>query len=805
METLLHGSLTSEKVSASVGGGNFVWPSLSVEDTIKVRLRFTHRIDDGETLKRGVNVQNVFAGVGLVDVRPSEGALKLKIGNGAVGETNVTADIDFDAEASEWAAAINALAVVGEGGTYGAASVRSDNGSMIVVFAGEVAAVPITVQESTLAPKSLVRIYAQLNEGKIEHEIRLIVAPWEFTETFWREEPKPPFIERVEAGNDETGLNEVQRLVIPSEFEASYRIFRAGVPSGVLIPADDADGIAAALVRLADEGGEFSVTETDADTARIEFGGTMAATPQDLLTVQVYDAPEGDLTFMLNLDRWSVYQALRASDNVAAVIQIRVAYLDDQGEPQVWSHIGGVTIQRGLIWAGMAAGSDVDWLRFVANRTFLYRNPGSVVTGYQSVTRTIGGGTGIYEITHDLNARNLIYTAATNPTPGTKLVEGRDFEIDDETLGGFRLTLKEGGLFTNLDPEDEENDIPAEGGIVLTFLAPLDRSALANHGHTMAQIEGLVEAFAAALARIEALETAQGGGNLISRDPAAPLIVRTLPTVWRVLRSRVLPSRPSSLAAFDASSLRDAALLPALHDAATEALPLPLPEPGGDNKGKVFLAGEAVEDFPDGGLRAGDFAACTDGEWFRVAKSASGESSYYPVAYEVELFREFISADELALKSALTLRFGFEAMMASPKRRPRDRESLAVHWYLFVAVGSIVRDASPGTPGSNLDSVTWADPVIETRIEVTPIPKASRFGIEIQRSGAGVLSLKTTVLRNTTGGVAPASANFALRGWLGRFDVDDKALDPRGLVLLRGLDVGLDGETDASLGKIIIS
>lgn len=808
MEALLNASLTSEKLTQTVGGASHSWPLLSVGDKAKVRLRFTHRVEDAEVAKRGVNVQNVFAAIGLVDVRPSSGKVQLKIGGGAAVEgTNVTAEIAFDADEAAWATALNDLTVVGGGGTYGAASVTLDNGSVIVVFAGAVASVPITVHTNTLAPTSLVRIYSQLQNGVVEHEIRLIVAPWEFTETFWREEPRPPYIERVQGGDSEAGLNEIQRLVIPSDFEASYRIYREMAASGVLIPADDAEGIAAALEHLADADGEFIVTETDADTARIEFAGSMGATPFDLLTVLPFDAPEGDITFVLNLDRFAVYQALRASDNVAAILQIRVAYLDDQDEPQVWSHVGAVTIQRGLIWAGMASGSDVDWLRFVANRSFLYRNPGSVVTGYQSVTRTIGGGTGIYEITHDLNARNLIYTAATNPTPGTKLVEGRDFEIDDETLGGFRLTLKEGGLYSNLDPEDEENDIPEEDAIVLTFLAPLDRSALAKHGHKMAQIEGLVDAFADALARIAALEAAQGGGDLVAVDPASPVIVRVLPSVWRILRSRTLPPAPSTLSAFSLAGLRDAAFLPAVHDAASEALPVPLPDPAADHKGKVYLAGADMEDFPGGGLRSGDFASCTglDGEWYRVRRGTDSGSSYYPTAYEVELFREFISADELPLKSTMTLSFGIEAMMAPPLRRPRDRESVAVHWKLFVQVGAINRDASPGTPGSNLDSVTWADPVIETRIELTPVPKTARFAVAVHRPSSGPLTLKTTVLRNITSGTAPASANFAIRGWLGHFDVDDVALDPRGLAIVRGLNVGLDGNVDASLGKIIIS
>jgi len=45
---------------------------------------------------------------------------------------------------------------------------------------------------------------------------------------------------------------------------------------------------------------------------------------------------------------------------------------------------------------------------------------------------------------------------------------------------------------------------------------------------------------------------------------------------------------------------------------------------------------------------------------------------------------------------------------------------------------------------------------------------------------------------------------FFLRGRIIDFDTNDSTPEPAGLVLIRGLDVGLDGRTDATLGRVTI-
>ena len=137
--------------------------------------------------------------------------------------------------------------------------------------------------------------------------------------------------------------------------------------------------------------------------------------------------------------------------------------------------------------------------------------------------------------------------------------------------------------------------------------------------------------------------------------------------------------------------------------------------------------------------------------------------------------------------------------------RLRDCETIAAHWQVIVEIGAINRDTTPGTSGSNLDSVTWAAPVIASRLELTPVPKTARFALRLARDAAGDITLEKTVYRITTAGTAPGSANFAIRARMGRFEIDDQATDPKGLVLVRGLDVGLDGQQELGLGRVRIA
>lgn len=333
-----------------------------------------------------------------------------------------------------------------------------------------------------------------------------------------------------------------------------------------------------------------------------------------------------------------------------------------------------------------------------------------------------------------------------------------------------------------------------------------------KHNHTIAEITGLQDELDAIDARLDALEVLWP-----PTPPNRPTAVtgvsisRTLLPVWRVLRARTQPPRVDTLLGYAPYSLtqnppRPSRLLPAVHDASTESLPAaPLPAPANSYKGRVFTTGADRTDFP-GGLKNGDFAACDGREWYRVAKAASAESSYYPVAYDLELFRIAVNEDQLTTRSVAELLFGFEVAYFPDQKNPRDRRT-GVTWTLFLEIGESTADASPGTPGTNLDTF-FASPitVIEREIEVTETPGQHRFGVKVIRDSYGDITVKPIAYRKEMVAVsAPSSANFVIRARLGRFDTEDLPSDAKGLIAVRGLDVGLDGQPDTTLGRLTIS
>lgn len=311
-------------------------------------------------------------------------------------------------------------------------------------------------------------------------------------------------------------------------------------------------------------------------------------------------------------------------------------------------------------------------------------------------------------------------------------------------------------------------------------------------------------------ARVTALEALAPANVTLSRATSTVTGSRSLGTVWAVPFALKNPPKPSNLLAWTISAkelgekprslLR---LLPAVHDASPEALPTSLAL-SSNYAGRVFTTSVARPDFPDGGLLPGDTGACDGRKWYRVARIGS-ESTYYPVGFETLLFEVAVNSSELILGSRLDLDFGIEAMVCMLEAKARSRRS-ACSWSVIVEAGSHTSDSTPGTPGSNL-AVGFSSPVtlLEQRIVLHEIPGYHTFGVSVSRATGGTLTAKKRLYGEESSTTAPASANLTLRGRLFRFDTENAPTDARGIVAARGLDVGLDGQPDPTLGYLTIT
>jgi len=332
------------------------------------------------------------------------------------------------------------------------------------------------------------------------------------------------------------------------------------------------------------------------------------------------------------------------------------------------------------------------------------------------------------------------------------------------------------------------------------------------HTHPIAEITGLQAILDAQSAAIAALQAASGNlGAINNAGLTRGTLTRGLGTYWSMPGVATMPETPATLLGWDPyvldQPMAPRRLLGAVHLAAAsvESLPSPLPAASSTYVGRVFTTASARTDFPGGGLLAGDHAACDGRVWYRVARNGS-ETTWYPQAYEIELFRFAITDDDLVASSVLDLAFGLEAALFTSPLRPRTRRS-GMRWSLRIQHGVPTSDSTPAVTGSNLDTYFSAPTdMLVYSLYLSEKPWNGRFGVQITRPSAGAITaVGTKNFKSAAALSAPASANFAIRAILTRGDVEDTPADPRGLIAVRGFDVGADGQPDDTLGRYTIA
>ena len=224
---------------------------------------------------------------------------------------------------------------------------------------------------NALDPISFLRSRTYQVDGRWVHELRLVQSPVAFTDTSARVVPPAPSViaEVQEGGSDgEIDWNEIQALTVPPQFRGAYQIKRGDTfaRSALLSVADGIEEIAEAIQPLADEDGEFQVTNPLPHVAHIEFAGAMRGLNYDLLQVEVMTAPPGDVTFELSLATAELANLLRAAPVVENLpFEIEVTY-EDENDPDnlhVWTYRTEVTLRRELIHEELAAAQNIDWIR----------------------------------------------------------------------------------------------------------------------------------------------------------------------------------------------------------------------------------------------------------------------------------------------------------------------------------------------------------------------------------------------------------------------------------------------------------
>ena len=775
-------------------------------------LRFVSRVS-GDIIEVQRGVHALRATLGREDARPVSGSVRFKLGlaGGVVG-SNVTAPISVGSSIAEVKHAFESLTILTD--EEKPVSVRSLNGSWLVSFADGGEKV-IKVYENSLFPVSYGRVRVQWVDGVAVHDLRFTQSPVAFTDAFAPVVPLAPVIEALRDGGEEAGnvWNEVQVLKLNPAFRGTFQLSRGFKKTGLLSAEDGLPEIAEALALIADEDGEFRVTNPVGTDVHIEFAGSMKGINQDLLVLSVFNAPPGDATFTLSLDTAELATLLngssKASEKLPLEIYVELESEYEGGPLTKLSFRSELEVQRELSFEGLALAQSINWIRPPLPRDYIPFTPDQVNTGILHYSTTLGNGVlTSFTVDHNLSSESVLVLLRENAAPGAVLRSGVDYALTIEGEDSVSLDLLGDYLETP----------PLAGGLAVTVLAMGQASQFNAHNHSIAQVLLLPETLAAMSEAIAALQAAVGlsvsAGSSVTTSTTGPTAEWTLRRVALLYPTRetVDLSKAESVADIAALKLpRAGGLLPAVHDTASEALPSVLPTaPTDADEGRVYqnLTGATVL-LPGGNgrasvkLKANEYAALLVEEgrvsWYRVAKVDAAKSSWYPTDFERELFVIPVNEAQFRVGKKLTLQVGFEAAVLA--------SNALAQWELRIEFGTAADVTTPGTPDKNVGTPVWdtAHPILTHRFHLSPDPTTHKAGCVLTRGAGGITG--NGILYDATIGAlnVPSSANFFLRGRLCKFDTQDGEADPRGFVSLVGLDKAMGGTKDDALGKVTIT
>lgn len=788
MEGIAYVDLTNKTLTDAPSGSRISIPQHSFGEEITLGLRFMKRVD-GTPVEVSKTVQELRASIGRIDERPESGQWGFTVD--PVGSDTDVTGLDHDLTAAELKAALDAASL-----GLGTVSVEKKSGSWLVEFSSEDTTTvvnPVTIDATatnSLFPDAFIRHRTFAKNGQWVHEFRLIQTPVAFTDSSSRQLPAEPTITAFQDGGTDADVefNEIQKLVVPAEFRGLYQIRKGSAKTKVLYVADGVDEIKETLNNeIAQNDEEFDVYLGIDDEALIEFKGDFEGANQDLLTIQIYSAPEGDLTFTLDLNTAELFTLLRREPEVTLPFEIEADIEDDDDALIVYTrklYSGEITINRGLIYEELAVAQNIDWLRPPLAEQYGGFDYSAVSNGQLHYSSTEGDGTSNpITIDHNLDVDHVDVIVKEIST-GDILILGTSYTVNVTNSNSLTVT---------------PTAPVASNDWRVTVLGLEQTSYFDSHTHPISDITNLQATLDGLGTRVTDLETLAGvnavQANFDSSGSSIVCAEWRLPPVFEVYPARSAVTDVTRLVDINLDTLeRPRGLLPAVHDAATESLPDPVPAAAAAYQGRVFVSTADGVRLPGGkGIRSteidtGEYAACDGEVWYQVVNYEGESVSFYPKAFERELFRLHINERQLRVGKRLDLRFALEMAVLNANTNGA--------WTLVIEKGTKGDAATPVGVGVNLDQITWdSTPMFEQDIVVTPVSTVHRFGMWVDRASGGITATALAYGASEAAASAPSTANFAIRARLIRWDTEDNQSDPEGFAALKGFTLDGDIET----------
>lgn len=767
-------------------------PAFVYGDQVTCQLRLMEQVSDSEIGEVSRSVRSLRASLGQTMAPPAAGSFAIIV------EGVASAMISLDANASIFEVAL---------------------GSPLVVNALKVAPccwvvetnVPSTDPEPALGedvnrldPVAFVRLTPYRQNGVWFFECRLIVSPLAFSGSFERILPDAPTVRQIRAGQaedvDAVARNEIQAITIPKDFNGTYYLTWNYRSSSILGAQDDGvDEIDAALEGMWKTPAErFTVTLPVAYNVYVEFTGDLAEAPQPLMQVFVESFGEGVLTFTLDLETAELFEALRTAPTITVPLEIKLEVVPDGQDVSDPGIVGkkitvaqfDVTVNRSQLWDGLETAANIDWLRAPAAKDYIPFTPDQIITGIQNYSASFGNGAlRDFSFPHNLEEEKAHVTIRENASGGRQLINGTDYLVHYVSENVIDIEI----------PADQP--IPATNTLLVLISTAGPRSAFQAHTHTIGQIVGLEDRLQAIEQAVAELQDYLPGAGASDPDDTAAEGIEIPITPYTELMLYDGPDEPFGDDGLDLAILppRSPWLPMACHDAVvasqtTSVLPAPARGSVWQNNSGAVLSLPGDGGVPTATIPVGGYFA-SDGRLFYAASRAGATNSFYPAAFERELFMLFVNEKQFRLNQTFELKFDLQFQLALANTRAQ--------WVLVVEAGSAPADAVPAPVGLNLQNIIWqTNPLLQARMILTPENQTHPFGVRIKRLVAGIKAdqFLYTAWENADAG-APAAANFALRGYLTQLDTENNVLDARGWLAAQMTPASSGDTESAAAGK----
>lgn len=794
MSNVLVADLTNKKLRRELGGSEFSLPVQTQKGFISYGLRFSKQ-QGARHVAFYPKVREIRVMVGRVDLRPEWGEYTLKIG------TTETPAIPWDADAAAVQAAIDSVGYT--------SNVEEDNGTFVVYDVPDTIAVGT---ENCLRPMTFIRVHHYMHGTKPAQAIRLQQTPLAYTDQSRAIVPDAPWMEEVAQGSTfgDSEYPAIQKLNVPLDFEGTYilRSNSGAQKSGILGVADGPEEIAEAInpnddgVGLApDNQGEFIVTEDKGEPAAlIEFAGSMLGVPQSLLEVDVVDAPDADHWFDLRLDTVAMAQYFRETDKnaIRAPFEIYADFEDEDDPSTVRSYLvyrDDITINEAVDHEDLSTAQQIDFLRPPAAANYQPVDPSQIATGTRFYDFAVPvGGSSTQVVTHNLASPRTDVVLRENTNNGALLVHGTDYTVELDSDDQLTVELLGAYASTAIDLLGTVED----NTLTSTWL---------GHTHNISDINGLqtlLDSIAATLSMLQAMMAIGGIRKSDSNDYREDWLLPKFFEVFPIL-GRSDYTIPETYKATDLDQAQLPSLVPplhpAVHAAASTAIALPTKSASGGlavgdipsgNRGDLFenqsgqdviigLVSKLETEQDQFGysytLRPGEMATHNGTEWYPLGQYDASEDSYYSKTLERTLFQDSISASHLAPGREYEVRFSVDVAAI--------RANTPWHWHVVIELAQLTQE--PG--GSNLENDLWGDPVLDERIVLMSTPRNYTFGYRVVRDSQGAMQAERLAFGAWQGADEPVAAEFGIRARLVRADTVNRVAEPRGFLVVGGLEL----------------